>query len=151
MAGLPNSSNALQQWHHLFEAQGGPRTPEASQHLQQLLRLGLPTRKHEDWKYTPLDALLNGRFGPPMREPLSVLNSVMRWRCRWTPWRLVFIDGRYHPQLSDELAASGVEVSVDNQRHHLPDALQPEVFLHLTESLAPDGDPHSRAAQPPPG
>lgn len=38
MAGLPNSSNALQQWHHLFEAQGGPRTPEASQHLQQLLR-----------------------------------------------------------------------------------------------------------------
>ncbi|PLP17586.1 signal peptide peptidase SppA, partial [Klebsiella pneumoniae] len=51
-------------------------------------------------------------------------------------WRLVFIDGRYHPQLSDELAASGVEVSVDNQRHHLPDALQPEVFLHLTESLA---------------
>ena len=73
MAGLPNSSNALQQWHHLFEAQGGPRTPEASQHLQQLLRLGLPTRKHEDWKYTP------------MREPLSVLNSVMRWRCRWTP------------------------------------------------------------------
>lgn len=22
MAGLPNSSNALQQWHHLFEAEG---------------------------------------------------------------------------------------------------------------------------------
>lgn len=68
----------------------------------------------------------------PMRG-LSVLNSVMRWRCRWTR-RLVFIDGRYHPQLSDDLAASGVEVSVDNQRQHLPDALQPEVFLHLTES-----------------
>ncbi|BCF76576.1 hypothetical protein SMKP03_19070 [Klebsiella pneumoniae] len=84
MAGLPNSSNALQQWHHLFEAQGGPRTPEASQHLQQLLRLGLPTRKHEDWKYTPLDALLNGRFVAD-EGPLSVLNSVMRWRCRWTP------------------------------------------------------------------
>ncbi len=24
MAGLPNSSNALQQWHHLFEAVGEP-------------------------------------------------------------------------------------------------------------------------------
>lgn len=80
MAGLPNSSNALQQWHHLFEAQGGPRTPEASQHLQQLLRLGLPTRKHEDWKLPYLTVALS-----PMREPLSVLNSVMRWRCRWTP------------------------------------------------------------------
>jgi Fe-S cluster assembly protein SufD len=25
---------------------------------------------------------------------------------------------------------------VDNERQHLPDAVQPEVFLHLTESLA---------------
>ncbi len=135
MAGLPNSSNALQQWHHLFEAQGGPRTPEASQHLQQLLRLGLPTRKHEDWKYTPLDALLNGRF---VADEGASLSAEQRdaLALPLDAWRLVFIDGRYHPQLSDELAASGVEVSVDNQRQHLPDALQPEVFLHLTESLA---------------
>ncbi|MGQ7150399.1 hypothetical protein ACUODF_08080, partial [Escherichia coli] len=26
MAGLPNSSNALQQWHHLFEAEGTKRS-----------------------------------------------------------------------------------------------------------------------------
>ncbi len=84
MAGLPNSSNALQQWHHLFEAQGDQRTPEASQHLQQLLRLGLPTRKQEDWKYTPLDALLNGRFVADGGRR-SAPNSVTRWRCRWTP------------------------------------------------------------------
>ncbi len=38
MAGLPNSSNALQQWHHLFEAEGTKRSPQAQQHLQQLLR-----------------------------------------------------------------------------------------------------------------
>ncbi|MES0585070.1 hypothetical protein ABUJ12_24725, partial [Klebsiella pneumoniae] len=135
MAGLPNSSNALQQWHHLFEAQGGPRTPEASQHLQQLLRLGLPTRKHEDWKYTPLDALLNGRF---VADEGASLSAEQRdaLALPLDAWRLVFIDGRYHPQLSDDLAASGVEVSVDNQRQHLPHALQPEVFLHLTESLA---------------
>lgn len=38
MAGLPNSSNALQQWHHLFESQSGQRSPQAHQHLQQLLR-----------------------------------------------------------------------------------------------------------------
>ncbi len=137
MAGLPNSSNALQQWHHLFEAQGGPRTPEASQHLQQLLRLGLPTRKHEDWKYTPLDALLNGRF---VADEGASLSAEQRdaLALPLDAWRLVFIDGRYHPQLSDDLAASGVEVSVDNQRQHLPHALQPEVFLHLTESLTGD-------------
>ena len=34
MAGLPNSSNALQQWHRLFEAQGNTRSEQAQQHLQ---------------------------------------------------------------------------------------------------------------------
>ena len=62
MAGLPNSSNALQQWHHLFEAEGTKRSPQAQQHLQQLLRTGLPTRKHENWKYTPLEGLTNSQF-----------------------------------------------------------------------------------------
>ena len=105
MAGLPNSSNALQQWHHLFEAQAGQRTAEASQHLQQLLRLGLPTRKHEDWKYTPLDALLNGRF---VAEEGASLSAEQRdaLALPLDAWRLVFIDGRYHPELSDDLAAS---------------------------------------------
>mgnify|MGYP000822753102 FL=1 len=62
MAGLPNSSNALQQWHHLFETKKGAHSATAEQHLQQMLRLGLPTRKHENWKYTPLDGLLNSQF-----------------------------------------------------------------------------------------
>ena len=51
-------------------------------------------------------------------------------------WRLVFVDGQFSDSLSDDLAASGYEVQVDNERQHLPDAVQPEVFLHLTESLA---------------
>ena len=37
MAGLPNSSNALQQWHRLFETQGQSRSEQAQQHLQQML------------------------------------------------------------------------------------------------------------------
>ncbi|MEE7530359.1 Fe-S cluster assembly protein SufD [Klebsiella huaxiensis] len=135
MAGLPNSSNALQQWHHLFEAQSEQRSPQAHQHLQQLLRLGLPTRKHENWKYTPLDALLNQTFvtaqpvalTPAQRDTLALPIDA---------WRLVFVDGQFSASLSDDLTASGYDVSVDNQRQALPDAVQPEVFLHLTESLA---------------
>ena len=68
MAGLPNSSNALQQWHRLFEAQGN-RSELAQQHLQQMLRLGLPTRKHENWKYTPLEG-----------RRRSVRSDEMPWR-----------------------------------------------------------------------
>jgi Fe-S cluster assembly protein SufD len=40
-----------QQWHRLFEAQGGTRSELAQQHLQRMLRLGLPTRKQENRKY----------------------------------------------------------------------------------------------------
>lgn len=135
MAGLPNSSNTLQQWHHLFEAQGAQRTPEARQHLQQVLRLGLPTRKHEEWKYTPLEALCNDTFVALPPGDFSAAQRDER-ALGLDAWRLVFIDGQFSEALSDDLADSGYEVSVDNQRQGIPEALQPEVFLHLTESLA---------------
>lgn len=85
MAGLPNSSNALQQWHHLFEAEGESRSTRAQQHLQQLLRLGLPTRKHENWKYTPLEGLINSQFvsrfadiGTAQRDALALQIDALR-------------------------------------------------------------------------
>ncbi len=135
MAGLPNSSNALQQWHHLFESQSGQCSPQAHQHLQQLLRLGLPTRKHENWKYTPLDALLNQTFVAAQPQTLTAARRD-ELALPVEAWRLVFVDGQFSASLSDDLAASGYEVQVDNERQQLPDAVQPEVFLHLTESLA---------------
>lgn len=134
MAGLPNSSNALQQWHHLFEAAADSRAPQAQQHLQQMLRLGLPTRKQENWKYTPLDGLLNSRFvtrsagvSAAQRDALALAVDAVR---------LVFVDGQYRADLSDESADSGFTITVDNCRDALPEPLQPEIFLHLTESLA---------------
>ncbi|MCS2159258.1 Fe-S cluster assembly protein SufD [Scandinavium sp. H11S7] len=134
MAGLPNSSNALQQWHHLFEAQSTARTAYSEQHLQQMLRLGLPTRKQENWKYTPLDGLLNSQFvsadatiDAQQRDVLALPVDALR---------MVFVNGRFIRELSDELAQSGFQVTVDNTRETLPAAVQPEVFLHLTESLA---------------
>ncbi|WP_312685978.1 Fe-S cluster assembly protein SufD [Kosakonia sp.] len=134
MAGLPNSSNALQQWHHLFEKQGGTRSDIAQQHLQQLLRLGLPTRKQENWKYTPLDGLLNSQFvattAPVNAQQLAALALPVE------AIRLVFIDGEFNAALSDDTAGSGFDVSFVDARQNLPAPVQPEVFLHLTESLA---------------
>jgi Fe-S cluster assembly protein SufD len=137
MAGLPNNSsgNALQQWHHLFEAQGAGRTKEAQEHMQQMLRLGLPTRKHENWKYTPLEGLLNHQFALPPAESLA---PVQRDALALSvdAWRMVFVDGRYNAGLSDNLAGSGFEVTVNDRRQSLPAPVQGEVFLHLTESLS---------------
>ncbi|MTD39794.1 Fe-S cluster assembly protein SufD [Erwinia sp. CPCC 100877] len=137
MAGLPNSSsNALQQWRHLFEKAGVHR-PEAEQHMQQLLRLGLPTRKHENWKYTftPLEKLLACRFVQPQGEPLTA-EQRDRLALNIDAFRLVFVDGRYSEALSDDLTGSGYEIATNVQRQERPVAIQPEIFLHLTESLA---------------
>lgn len=135
MAGLPNSANVLQQWHRLFDAQDGARSAQAYQHLQQMLELGLPGRKHENWKYTPLNGLLEQTFVAPVRQPIDV-EVIQRLTLPVDAVKLVFIDGEYAVALSDDASASGFEISVDDQRDSLPPAVQPEVFLHLTESLA---------------
>ncbi|WP_336221972.1 Fe-S cluster assembly protein SufD [Citrobacter amalonaticus] len=134
MAGLPNSSNALQQWHHLFEAQGETRSAQAQQHLQQLLRLGLPTRKQENWKYTPLDGLNNSQFISRLAELTAAQRDALALKV--AALRLVFVDGQYRPALSDSVENSGYQVKVNDERQTLPAAVQPEVFLHLTESLS---------------
>ncbi|MCU8650380.1 signal peptide peptidase SppA, partial [Escherichia coli] len=114
--------------------EGAKRSPQAQQHLQQLLRTGLPTRKHENWKYTPLEGLTNSQFvciageiSPQQRDALALTLDAVR---------LVFVDGRYVSALSDATEGSGYEVSINDDRQGLPDAIQAEVFLHLTESLA---------------
>ncbi|WP_061708916.1 Fe-S cluster assembly protein SufD [Pseudenterobacter timonensis] len=134
MAGLPNSSNALQQWHRLFEAQGQARSGQAQQHLQQMLRLGLPTRKQENWKYTPLEGLVNSQFvarqtavTPQQRDALALTLDAIR---------LVFVDGAFRADLSDSLDQHDVILAVNDERRDLPAPVQPEVFLHLTESLS---------------
>ncbi len=135
MAGLANSSKALQQWHRLFESRAQNRTREAHQHLQQVLNMGLPSRKHEDWKYTPLEGLIAAEYtqnpveavSPAQCDGLALPGDYLR---------LIFINGVWSPALSDDPANSGYDVTVSQKWAGLPAPLRPEVFLHLTESLA---------------
>jgi len=139
MAGLPTKSDtALQQWHHLFETRADQRSMQAQQHWQQLLRVGLPTRKQENWKYTPLDTLLNHQFVLPQQAELSA-ESLDGLALAIDAVRLVFVDGRFSAALSDsEYGAFTVQVARAGERRELNAPIQPEVFLHLTESLAED-------------
>lgn len=134
MAGLANSSNVLRQWHHLFETQRETRSHHAQQHLQQMLRLGLPTRKHEDWKYTPLEGLTNSQFVSHVAEITPAQCAALAPAI--DAIRLVFVDGQFSPTLSDSADGSGFDITIDDARQALPAAIQPEVFLHLTESLS---------------
>jgi Fe-S cluster assembly protein SufD len=66
--------------------------------------LGLPTTQEEDWKYTSLAPLAQLRFEPPARGPLP---DIGRWTLGDGAIQLVFVDGRYRPELSSRHPAPG--------------------------------------------
>lgn len=134
MAGLLNNSNALRQWHKLFEA-GKNHCSKTHEHFQQILRMGLPDHQHEDWKYTRLDNMLRHQFTLPAQTTLSAQQCQAR-ALPLDAFKLVFIDGCFNPVLSDDLTDSGYQLEINQNRQMLPAAIQPEIFLHLTESLA---------------
>ncbi|AJJ63771.1 Fe-S cluster assembly protein SufD [Yersinia aldovae] len=148
MAGLPTNSNllaqqqlqqkqradALMQFGQLFKQRKNSHSSPASTHWQQVLQLGFPSFKHEDWKYTPLESLLAHDFSfadtttvtAAQRDALSLVQDAHR---------LVFVDGRYAPELSD-CACGPYQLTRLSDNAQFPAAIQSEVFLHLTESLA---------------
>ncbi|MDN0095802.1 Fe-S cluster assembly protein SufD [Yersinia rohdei] len=147
MAGLPTNSkiqeqqrleqqrtDALAHFGQLFKQRQSSLGAGASAHWQQVLELGFPSIKHEDWKYTPLERLLAHNFSfadtavvtAAQRDQLSLVQDAHR---------LVFIDGRYAPELSDN-ECGPYQLTPLTENTPIPAAIQSEVFLHLTESLA---------------
>ncbi|CUX96700.1 Fe-S cluster assembly protein SufD [Candidatus Doolittlea endobia] len=138
MAGLPNNSNicALSQWRQLFASQSTARSVEAYAHWQAVERLGLPTCQNEYWKYTPLDKLLAHRFAYVTTRAVS---STVRDTLSLTmdAYRLVFINGRFAPALSDnDTGLWQIKIEEGATRRALSAPIQTEVFLHLIESLS---------------
>lgn len=91
-----------------------------------MLRTGLPTRKHENWKYTPLEGLTNSQFvsiageiSPQQRDALALTLDAVR---------LVFVDGRYVSALSDATEGSGYEVSINDDRQGYPTLFRRKCF-----------------------
>jgi len=65
--------------------------------------LGLPTTQDEDWKYTSLAPLTQIQFVPPAEAKpptLEQLNRLAGGSPGDSAVRLVFVDGRYRPELS---------------------------------------------------
>jgi len=58
---------------------------------------GFPTRRVEAWKYTDLRPLTEAGFG----EPLTPVESALALPRAAVPRRVVFVDGRFRPDLSD--------------------------------------------------
>ena len=69
------------------------------------VKLGLPTRRHEEWRFTPLRPLATMEFEPAVTidetASLSASDIAARFALPGIDGiRLVFINGRYHPDCS---------------------------------------------------
>lgn len=117
----------------LFQQKTTVPSRHAQTHWETLSKLGFPDARQEDWKYTPLSHLLDKTFTIENRETLTpqICDELALFAGK--THRLVFVDGRFIASLSDT-DGSAYEFLTGTQALPLP--VQPEFFLHLTESLS---------------
>ncbi|PLK58913.1 FeS cluster assembly protein SufD, partial [Candidatus Palibaumannia cicadellinicola] len=91
---------------------------------------------HESWKQIPLDSLLAYSFTNSLNNNITP-NECNSLSLTFDAYRLVFIDGRFIPNLSDQNTGNWqVKVEQGTKRQSLPVPIYSEFFLHLTESLS---------------
>src|SRR5260221_13409637 len=72
--------------------------------IEEFLRIGFPTTKHEEWKYTNLAPLLKSTFKPanPALKCNIGKEEIERYKAAGNNANLiVFINGRYNAELSE--------------------------------------------------
>ena len=91
---------------------------------------GLPTRKHEDWKYTDVSVLAMRYLHPASAVPVDTAALAP---FRLDAWQLVFIDGRFAPALSRiEALPDGVRLTnLADCLRETPDMLEGWLGRHV--------------------
>jgi Fe-S cluster assembly protein SufD len=117
MSTLDKDRADLEAYRVLFEASPWDRQPmwlkdRRDQALERFLARGFPTTADEAWRKTSVAAVARARFARP-----EAGRAVPQDRLRqldfggaFTGWELVFVDGRYRPELSSAAATDGVHI-----------------------------------------
>lgn len=91
--------------------------------MDQFLELGIPTMKHEDWKYTYLQKYLNKGFTPGViakQEISQDIHAIIDSIPTTQAVRLVLFDGIFYPEYSvlpeiNGLSISGISEAISGQ------------------------------------
>lgn len=92
----------------------GSTWPGAAEALAQVNALPVPTSKTEAWKYTRVGKL----FGQPYAAPTGDANVALPARLPFDTTRVVFVNGHFRADLSDDLKGQKGLV-IDSLKHHL--------------------------------
>ena len=92
----------------------GSTWPSAAEALAQVHALPVPTSKTEAWKYTRVGKL----FSQPYAAPTGDANLTLPARLPFGSTRVVFVNGHFRADLSDDLKGQKGLV-IDSLKHHL--------------------------------
>jgi len=107
---MTNFARSLRANFKLLDESGGRIGLLRRSAFARFAELGLPTTQDEDWKYTSLAPLTQIQFAAPTQGKLPTLEQLdhLAGRSRGDDGiRLVFIDGRYCPELSSRGTRTG--------------------------------------------
>ncbi|MFL5312876.1 MAG: Fe-S cluster assembly protein SufD [Myxococcales bacterium] len=90
-------------------------------------KLGLPTTQDEEWKYTSLAPLAQLRFE---RAAETTVRDVDRWTIADVAARLVFVNGRYRPELSSRAPGGAFAGSLAVALAEHPELVESELGRH---------------------
>ncbi|SON49813.1 Fe-S cluster assembly protein SufD [Vibrio tapetis] len=106
-------------------------------HWQSLLKFGLPDERHEDWKYTSLVDFVQLPYCKPSHgnvHGISFESLSMVFDC----YRLVFFDGEFQHDLSDEIPNVDYEL-MTAETFDYGTAIAPDMVSRLAEASATTG------------
>lgn len=109
----------------------GSTWPGAAEALAQVHALPIPTTKTEAWKYTRVGKLFNQPFAAPKGDA----NVALPARLPFEATRVVFVNGHFRADLSDDLKGQK-GVVIDSLKHHLSHGPVKEHY----GTLAPTGE-----------
>ncbi|MCB9168909.1 MAG: Fe-S cluster assembly protein SufD [Flavobacteriales bacterium] len=105
----------------------GSTWPGASEALQQVRSLPVPTTRTEAWKYTRVSKLFNGTYAAPEGDAAFALPD----RLPFDATRIVFVNGHFREDLSDDLRTEK-HVVIDSLQQHLSHGPVRNHYGHIT-------------------
>lgn len=136
--------NLVQEWQEHFGNSGNDEFSEIRrQQFDNFVQQGLPTLKHEHWKYTNLTPLKAQRFHFASRPTTN--NDLEQYFINEEHYRLVFIDGHFVAEVSVipsqaiDWECSNLSARFTETKSYLAKTAHGNVFAYLNDGCLKDG------------
>ncbi|MFZ9045486.1 MAG: Fe-S cluster assembly protein SufD [Cyclobacteriaceae bacterium] len=130
-------NNTEQLVNRLFDKQGYSADSVRSKNLQSFLEIGLPSKKTEEYKFTPFDTILEKVVDGADISPSELeKEEIQSFLYNESGHHLVYIDGKYNEELSQVAEDEAVSIAYSEELSGLNSvANEPDAFTALNTAF----------------